>query len=248
MASGGPLLDEVAFLPMHLKLLLLDSAPRVAPLNDASLDALLLEPEDIAKADAEQGQDGLQDGLQGWEAKDNDAELIPERQIDRLDLSHSRISLAMFRQVMLTETDGPGTGQPILRLPKLRSLNLSSSTLTLTASLLAILSHCPLQKLSIAGLSCNLYLPLQSIALALPTLEYLDISDSDWMNWSHLAKLDWCNLFPQLTTLRITRCEGLAPNASFQDPEGKSGGPAIIMQAMSTVREAGRVKWLDVIA
>lgn len=244
MASGGPLLDEVAFLPMHLKQLLLDSAPGVAPLNDASLDALLLEPEDIVKADAKEGQDDNED----WEDTNTGGDLIPERQIDRLDLSRSRISLAMLRQVMLTETDSPGTSQPVLRLPKLRSLDLSNSTLALTASLLAILSNSPLKKLSIAALACNLYLPLQSIALALPTLEYLDVSDSDWMDWSHLAKLDWSKLFPHLAILKLTNCQGLASNASFQDPEGKSGGPAIIMQAMSTVREAGRVKWLDIIA
>lgn len=248
MAGGGPLLDQVAFLPMHIKMRLLELAPRVAPLNDASLDALLLEAEDLARADADEQQSHEPDAVADWESTGEDTDLPPERKIETLDLSYSGISLAMFRQVMVQESSTAGLVQPILRLPKLRSLDLSSSSLSLTAALLTVLSHAPLRTLAICNLSCSLYLPLQSIALALPTLQYLDVSHSDWLDWSHLAKLDWQTLFPQLSTLVITGCEGLSPNASFMDPEGRAGGPAVVMQAISTIKEAGRVRWLDIVA
>lgn len=247
MASGGPLLDEVAYIPMHIKMLIIETAPKVAPLNDTSLDALLLEPEDLANEGSTPNNDGDED----WETSNDIADILPERRIDRLNLSRSHVSLAMFRQVMLIDNlvaSTSSTYKPILRLPMLRSLDLSSSSLPLNAGLLGILSYSPLRRLSLANLSCNLYLPLQSIALAIPSLEYLDVSDSEWMDWSHITKLDWKSLLTRLTTLKITGCEGLAPNASFLDPEGKSGGPATVMQAMSAVREAGRMKWLDIIA
>lgn len=247
MASDGPLLDEVAFLPMHIKMLIFDLAPKVAPINDASLDALLLEPEDIANELRTQEEEDAED----WESSNNFDDLVPERRMDRLNLSRSHISLATFRQVMLIETVIPktlGASEPTLRLPTLRCLDLSSSSLAINAGLLAVLSHAALHRLSLANLACNLYLPLQSIALAVPSLEYLDVSDSEWLEWSHITKLDWKSLLTRLATLKIAGCEGLSPNASFLDPEGKSGGPAIVMQATSAVREAGRVKWLDIIA
>ncbi|KAK9893666.1 hypothetical protein P389DRAFT_106638 [Cystobasidium minutum MCA 4210] len=245
MARGGPLLDEVAFLPIHIKKLLLTLAPKIAPLDDASIDALLLEAEDVARLDVEQAPQQEEDN---WEFSNEEQDLPEERKIDSLDLSHSTVSLAMFRQVMLQESDIPGGNHVIFRLPMLRSLDLSASSFTISSGLLSILSHAPLRRLCLAALPCNLYLPLQSIALALPALEYLDVSDTDWMDWSHLTKLDWKTLFLNLTTLKMTGCEGLSPNASYLDPEVKSGGPAILLQAMNTLREAGRVKWLNIVA
>lgn len=244
MDHGGPLLDDVAFLPMHVKKVLLDLAPKIAPLNDASLDAILLEAEDLGRVQSEQSAEQEED----WEAVNDGQDLTEERKIESLDLSNSRISLAMLRQVMLQEAGGSSGNDVILRLPMIRHLNLSSSSFTISAGLLSILSHAPLKSLSLAGLPCNLYLPLQSIALAIPSLEYLDISDTEWMDWSHLAKLDWTTLFLNLSTLKLTGCAGLSPNASYLDPEGRSGGPAILLQAMSTVREAGRTRWLDIVA
>lgn len=244
MATGGSLLDEAAFMPMHIKLHLIDMAPKVAPLNDGSLDALLLEPEDLAQMDNADNEDDTED----WETAAYGADLLPERRIERLNLSNSCVSVGVLRQVMLQDNPVLSTKEPILRLPMLRSLDLSSSTLAINAGLLVVLSHCPLRQLSLANLSCSLYLPLQSIALALPTLEYLDISSSQWLEWDHIVKLDWKSLFIRLATLKITDCEGLAPNATFLDPEGKSRGPAVILQAMSAIREAGRLKWLEIIA
>lgn len=243
MACGGPLLDEVAFLPMHIKRLLLDMAPKIAPLNDASLDALLLEAEDLegpTRPSEEQDED--------WESNMNASDLPAERKVESLDLSNSRVSIGMLRQVVLQGIDNAASVHMISRLPMLRSMDLSYSAFTISSNLLNVLSHLPLRRLSVGNLSCNLYLPLQSIALAVPTLEYLDISNSDWMEWSHLSKLDWSSLFQNLTTLKITGCGGLSPGPSFLDPEGKSGGPATVMQAMSAVREAGRTRWLYVIA
>jgi hypothetical protein len=252
MAQGGPLLDEVAFLPIHLKKQFLSLAPRLAPLDDAGIDALLLEAEYATQLEGQVEYKEKVDSAEEaeWESSLLSPDLPEERKLAALDLSNSTLTVAMLRQVMLEEHSTQARQKPesTLRLPMLKNLDISSSKLQLSAALISILSHIPLVQLAASNISCNLYLPLQSIALAIPTLEYLDVSHNDWLDWSHLSRLDWATLFPNLRTLNITSCDGLAPSASFLNPEGRPGGPAVVLQAMNTIREAGRVRWLEIIA
>ena len=238
LAEDGILLDTIPFMPFHVKTALLALAPQVAPVSDTSLVAFLLEGEhDIENKPVDSWED----------AEENVADIQAMREISELDLSNSTVSLPTLRKVMLVDSTS-GVRQIIPRLPGLRSLNLSRCSLTLTSPLVSVLFWVPLTSLVISRSKSTLLSPLESLANALPLLQKLDISNSDWLQWIHIQNVDWASKWVSLNALMVTDCCQLSPQASYMDPQAQGGGPPIIIQIMSIVRHKGRSRWLEVTA
>jgi len=259
MAGPCEVAGEVPYLPFHLKESMLHLATKASPLDDLGVDLLLLDVEDgEAVLASQQARDpdrdaGNETGETGgdWES---DESLIkdppPERLHPELDMSHSHVSLAMLRRLFLSEPDALVRSRSTMtRLPRLRSLDLSCARrLAITPSFVSVLSTLSLTKLSLWGLPCSLYSPLESLAAAFPSLIHLDLARSDWLQWNHFEAVDWGKQWQELHSLRIANCEGLAPTPSYMNPEGRASGPAVITQALGVIREKGRRKWLDIVA
>jgi hypothetical protein len=244
ISQDGDLLDEVFYLPFHLKSALLEMAPTAAPLTDNMLDALLLPPEDhdIALPAMQDVWDADTEAVESIQRADT-----PEKQIAALNLSCSTVSMQMLRRLLLIDP-AVHVRETAPRLLRLKRLDLSNSQIAMTSPLLSMLGIIKLSQIHLTGLQCSLYSPLESLAAALPSLKYLDLSHSTWLTWAHVSAVSWDTHWRDLETLVITNCDKLTPQASYQDPESRGGGPPIIMQVQSIIREKGRRKWLDVIA
>ena len=239
LATSGIYLDGVSFLPLHLKMALLTVAARGAMLSDHIVEALLLDGGEHSVSP---------EPLDSWEeAGVGSGALPPERDISTLDLSHSQVTLSMLRRLLLINPYSQPRGD-IPRLPRLRSLNLSKGSVPLSSLFVSSLFSMPLTSLVISGCQCTLFSPLEALSDALPTLQHLDISDSDWLNWDDFEKVDWAIKWRELDKLDVSNCAQLFPQVSYMNPEARAGGPPVIMEVMSVVRRRGRVRWLQVTA
>lgn len=272
LAGQGFLMEEVPFLPMHVKESILALAPRIAPLSDESVQALLLpfEEEDTEPQPESSGgsapilpdttSDETGEEEEGYEAEEwekagsgEDFDYgVEERRLAQLELSHSSVSLRTLRRLFLADPNAALQKGAISRLPRLRKLSLSHaqhSSVSLSPPFITLLSSLiALDSLSLAGISSSLYSPLYSLSTALPSLRELDLSHSSWLKWSDLARVDWGTTWTSLENLTLAGCEQLIPPASFMDPEPRPAGPGLIMHAMSIIREKGRKRWLEIVA
>lgn len=238
--SNKELQDAVAFgLPFSLRQDLLRLASSCASLDDMALDSLLFNHE-VAGEPFEDDENSST----AWEESTEPIALAPERLIMELDLSNSKVSLAMLTSIL--RHAGDASDEP--RLPRLRKLNLARTPLNLNQSVVKLFLNYSLASLCLTGLQCTLFEPLKVLSKALPYLRDLDISQSNWLSWDDLQHLDWSTRWRELESINLANCEQLSPSASYLDPEARSSGPPVIMQIMSLVRDKGRTKWLDVIA
>ena len=253
LATDCALTDDIACLPSHLRKALLQLAPKITQLDDISIEVLLLEglEEDESLSSTRDAIEAEPSDASGsdWEAEASQGQdTPPEWLIPHLDLSHAAISVKMLQRVCTLERTTP-TRRRLPRLVRLRSLDLShQTTIPLAPSLVSILSSLTLSSLSLSGIHCSLSQPLEALATALPALRSLDVSQNPWIEWDHLSHPDWATQWTELFALNVTECENLAPTPSFLDPEGKAGGPAVVIQALSLINARGRKRWLDVLA
>lgn len=244
LATTGSLVDEVGVLPWALKQALVNLAPRIAPLDDISTEALL---GDLSTEDAQaESESETSDPSQEWEGTANRIDLDGTLEIASLDLSYSRLSVGMLSQILVVPQSSSQC-RPRPRFPSLRTLDLSHSTIRLAPSLIAICHTLSLHTLSLVAVDCALAAPLAALASALPSLRRLDLSENAWLEWAHLSEPDWAKQWTALEWVKLSGCEKLSPQPSFMDPEGRAGGPAAVVQAISLIREAGRQKWLEVV-
>ena len=251
LATDCVLADEIPCLPSHLRKALLQLAPKITQLDDISIEVLLLEG--LEEAESPIGIPGPIEAepsdASDWEAEASQGhDTPPEWFMQRLDLSHASVSARMLQRICTLQRVTP-TGRRLPRLVRLRSLDLShQSTIPLAPSLISILSSLTLTSLSLSGIHCSLFQPLEALASALPSLKSLDVSHNSWIEWDHLSHPDWATQWTELLAINVTECENLAPTPSFLDPEGKAGGPAVVIQALSLINARGRKRWLDVLA
>ncbi|KAL7009811.1 hypothetical protein EMMF5_000719 [Cystobasidiomycetes sp. EMM_F5] len=242
--DDAELLDEVAYLPASLRIALVHYAPHISPLDDGEVEALLLERDDD---DDVLGSASAPEETEWDEGPLNTQILPPERLLSELDLYGSTVSQNMLARLLLVNRMLKGK-DPLRRMPRLRTLVLSHSTLDVNAGLVNLLAATSLTSLDLSGMTCTLFSPLRALSKSLPSLRFLDLSHSPWLSWEDITSLNWSNRWNDLESLNLADCEQLSPSASYMDPEARALGPSVIMQILSIIRDKGRTKWLDVIA
>ena len=242
LATDGVVIDEVPVLPSSLKEALLNLAPRVAPLDDISADALLGDPYAIGADDAAAGAEG-----EDWEGPlASPSEIDTQMTPSSLNLSYSRISIQMLFE-LLVRSPSESQRRPYPAFPSLRALDLSRSSIGLTPSFIAVCAPLSLTSLSMVSVHYALATPLAALADALPTLRKLDLSQNSWLVWQHISDPDWSKQWTALESLTLSGCEKLTPQPSYLDPDGTPGGPGAVVQATSIIRERGRKRWIEIV-